>query len=227
MPTNISNASPRTLAALAASALAATPSPAAEAAAVDDLIARIKSVDDGVRGPAWQDAARFGAPAVKPLAATMAHDDFETARSAKRALWVIVRHAGRPGAGKESKAVTKELIALLGAGPAVVRREVAWMLSEIAGEDAIAPMAALLADKDLRADALCALMRFPGGKATAAIAAAFTSAPEDFKFALADSLRKRGEQVAGYPTQKLTPSRKTNVTYQPPAPAPSAAKTKA
>jgi len=34
-----------------------------------------------------------------------------------------------------------------------VRREVLWMLSEIGDGDAIAPMAALLTDKDVREDA--------------------------------------------------------------------------
>ena len=184
---------------------------------MDDLIARIKSTDDSVRGPAWQGAARYGAPAIKALAALMADEDFETARSAKRALWLIVRHAGRPGAAKESRAVTKELIPLLGGNLAAVRRDVLWMLSEIAGDDAVASMAALLTDKEVRDDALCALMRLPGRKATSAMASAFKSAPEEFKFALAEALRNRGEKVKGYPNQKLVPSRPTTVTHPQPA----------
>jgi HEAT repeat protein len=186
---------------------------AAPAKSPDEFIARIKSKDDSVRGAAWQGAAPYGEPAVKPLAATMADDDFETARSARRALWVIVRHAGRPGAAKEARAVASELIAVLGNHPTAVRREVLWMLSEIGSDDTIPPVAALLSNPELREHAQGALMRLPGRKATAALKTAFAGAPEDFKFALADSLRKRGEKVSGYPSQKLVPNRATSVTY--------------
>ena len=73
------------------------------------------------------------------------------------------------------------------------------------------PMAALLADEEAREDARAALMRLPGNRATAALRAAFRAAPEPFKYALADALRKRGAQVEGYPSQKLAPSRQTTV----------------
>ncbi len=180
---------------------------AAEAVSVTDLVARIKSTDDKVRGPAWQGAGPAGAPAVKPLTALMTDPDFEISRSAKRALYKIVRHAGRPGAKKEAQAVEKELIPLLQNSAVPVRREVLWMLSEIGGDDAVAPTAALLTDKEVREDARCALMRLPGRKATAALKSAFGSASEEFKSALAESLRARGEKVSGYPSQKLVPSR--------------------
>jgi HEAT repeat protein len=146
---------------------------------------------------------------VKPLAALMTDADFEISRSAKRALYKIVRHAGRPGANKEANAVEKELIALLKSDAVSVRREVLWMLSEIGDDDAIAPMAALLTDKEVREDARCALMRLPGKKTAAALKSAFGSAPEEFKPALAESLRQRGEKVDGYPSQKLVPTRPT------------------
>ena len=190
----------------AATAIASA-SHATEAVSATDLVARIKSTDDKVRGPAWQGAGPVGAPAVKPLAAVMTDADFEISRSAKRALYKIVRHAGRPGAKKEAQAVEKELIPLLQNSAVPVRREVLWMLSEIGGDDAVAPMAALLTDKEVREDARCALMRLPGRKATAALKSAFGSALEEFKSALAESLRARGEKVSGYPSQKLVPAR--------------------
>ena len=99
---------------------------------------------------------------MKPIAALMTNANFEISRSAKRALYKIVRHAGRPGAKKEAKAVERELIPLLKSDAVTVRREVLWMLSEIGEDDAIAPMAALLTDKEVREDARCALMRLPG-----------------------------------------------------------------
>ena len=178
---------------------------------VNDLLARIKSKDDSIRGPAWQTAESAGAPAVRPLAEVMMDPDFETARAAKRALYRIVRHAGRPGAKHEAEAVSGELVNVLGSAPARVRREAVWMLSEIAEDKAIAVMAALLADPEVREDARCALMRLRGRKVTSAFESAFANAPEEFKYALAEALRERGIKVNGYPSQKLVPSRKTTV----------------
>ena len=195
---------------LAAGAVATRGTARAEEAAAD-LIAAIKSDDDAVRGPAWQNAATAGAPAVEPLSQIMIDPRFEVARSAKRALWKIVRHAGRPGADTKAQAVIDRLLPLLKDGPAVVRREVLWMLSEIGGESVVEPMAALLADPEAREVARCALMRFPGPGATKAFRAAFATAPEEFKFALAESLRTRGEPVEGYPSGKRVPKLKTTV----------------
>lgn len=187
---------------------------AAESASVDALVAQIKSQDDKVRGPAWQNAGQYGATAVKPLAELMSDPDMETARSAKRALWQIVRDAGRPGAKAKASAVTAALLSLLSSKATNVQREALWMLSEIAGNEAATPMAALLSDAQLREDARGALTRLPGAKATAALKAALSSVPADFKPAIAQSLRARGEKVAGFPSQKLTPTRKTSAVHQ-------------
>ena len=86
------------------------------------------------------------------------------------------------------------------------------MLSEIGSAGAVKPMAALLADQELREDARCALTRLPVPGAVTALKAAFATAPEDFKYALAESLRQRGETVAGYPSRKLVPTKQTSVT---------------
>ncbi len=190
-------------------ALSAT---AAEADTINDLITKIKSSDEKVRGPAWQGAAPLGAPAVKPLVAVMADNNFEIARAAKRALWKIVRHAGRPGADNEAAGVTAELTSSLGGSQtAPVRRELLWMLSEIGSDEAVPPMASLLADAEVRDDARCCLQRMPGQLSLAALKQAFASAPEEFKYALAESLRARGEKVSGYASRKLVPSKQTRV----------------
>ena len=184
---------------------------AADSPAVAELITKIKSPDDKVRGPAWQSAGPAGAPAIAPLATVMADKDFEVARCAKRAIERIVRHAGRPGADPERKAAAAELVKLLGPGEATGRRHALWMLSEIGDDADVKPMAALLADAGLREDARCALERIPGPAVTAALKAALGTAPDDFKFALAHSLRVRGEKVEGYPSQKLVPTKQTSV----------------
>ena len=85
------------------------------------------------------------------------------------------------------------------------------MLSEIGSAAAVDPMAALLADADVREDARCALTRIPGAQATDALKKAMSSAPDEFKYALAESLRARGEKVSGYPSRKLVPTKQTTV----------------
>jgi len=199
---------------LAAAAVAtASTALAADKQAVENLVANIKSTSDAVRGPAWQGAGPIGAPAVKPLAAVMTDPDFEIARSAKRAIWKIVHYAGRPGAPAEKKAVAAELIPLLAQGiPDVVRREALWMLSEVGDDEAVAPVAALIANKELREDARMSLERIPGDKSLAALKAALASVPEDFKPNIAHSLRVRGVQEKRYPSQKLVPTRSVGIT---------------
>jgi len=196
---------------LAAGATLSASARAADQAAVAELVTRIKSTDDTVRGPAWQNAGPYGAPAVGPLAEVMTDPHFEIARSARRAIERIVRHAGRPGAETERRAVAAELVKLLGHASPSVRKHALWMLSEIGEDPAVEPMAALLADPDVREDARCALERIPGAAATAALKKAMTTAPEAFKYALAHSLRVRGEKVEGYPSQKRVPTKPTKV----------------
>jgi HEAT repeat protein len=178
---------------------------------IQGLIERIKSPDDVTSGAAWQSAGPYGAAAVKPLAALMADGDFELARKGKRALYRVVRHVGAPAADRERRTVEKELIVVLETSPSPVRREVLWMLSEIGSERAVGPMAALLTDQELREDARCALTRVPAPSAVAALRSAFLAAPKDFKHALAESLRERGEKVEGYPSRKLVPTAQTSV----------------
>ena len=180
--------------------------------AVNELVAGIKNANDKVRTEAWLGAGKAGAAAVKPLAKVMTDNDPEVARAAKRALWQIVRHTGRPGADKEKRAVETELIGLLGDDqPVSVRREVLWMLSEIAGRISIKPIAELLQNVELREDARMALERIPAKGAAAALKTGFEAAPENFKPNIAQSLRKRGQEVQGYPSQKLIPTKETNV----------------
>lgn len=205
-------ASPPASAPAASGVALATVALAAEASPVAELLAKIQSPDDTIRGPAWQNAGPVGAPAVMPLGEVMTHADFEIARSAKRAIERIVRHAGRPGADAERRAVAAELVKLLRHAHPHVRRHALWMLSEIGEDEAVPPMSRLLEDPEVREDARCALERIPGRAASAALKKALASAPESFKYALAHSLRVRGEKVEGYPSQKRVPAKPTRVT---------------
>jgi len=177
-----------------------------------ELIERIKGSDEKARGEAWQSAGPLGAPAVKPLAEIMFGGEMEAARAARRAVWKIVRYAGRPGAEAERKGVAAEIAPLLAAeGTRNVRRELVWMLSEIGDDSSIPSLSALFTEKELREDARAALQRIPGKKAVAALKSALAAAPADYGPALAVSLRVRGEKVAGYPNEKLVPTKKTEV----------------
>jgi HEAT repeat protein len=208
---SISNSKKVSLA-VAAAAVAPSVADAARNKAVGKLMAGIRDDDANVRTEAWQSAGKVGAPAVKPLARVMTDKDLEVARAAKRGLWKIVRHVGRPKSGNKKRAVIGRLVELLGDDqPIPVRREVLWMLSEIGDRNSIEPIAALLSNKDLREDARMALQRIPGRGSLAALWAALKAAPDDFKQNIAQSLRQRGAKVRGLECIKLIPTKKTNV----------------
>jgi hypothetical protein len=86
-----------------------------------------------------------------------------------------------------------------------------WLLSEIAGDSEVAPVAAWLSDPELCEDARLVLQRIPGDPSIKALQKGLTTAPEDFKPHLAQSLRARGVTVDGYPSEKLAPVKKSTV----------------
>lgn len=177
---------------------------------VDDLLAQLK--EDKTRAQAWNMAAIIGAPAVKAMAQLLPDADFELARAAKRALQHIVRHANRPGAEKERVAVVKELLPFADKKhPLNARRDVLWMLSEIAGDEAVSVIAAILAEEDLREDARMTLERIPGNASLKALQKGLKTVPEKFKYNIASSLRARGVEVKEYPSQRLVPTKATTV----------------
>ena len=186
--------------------------PDAKTKKLNKLISKIENGNDDVRTKAWLSASSIGAAAVKPLAKLMAQHQLEVARAAKRGLWKIVRHAGRPGADDEKNAVTTELINLLGNDKSVpVRRQVLRMLSEIGSDELVDPIASLLSNTELREDARMSLERIPGKKTIAAREIALKKAPEDFKPNIAQSLRQRGVKVRGLECVKLLPTKQTKV----------------
>ena len=180
--------------------------------AVTDLIEKIKDSNPEVRTKAWLGAGEVGWPAVPALAEVMTDENLEVARAAKRALWKIVRHSGRPGADEERQSVAAHLGGLLADDtPVAVRREALWMLSEIGEKELIKPIAGLLTNKELREDARMVLERIGDKASVAALEAGFKTAPEDFKLNLAQSIRKRGKKVRGYECVKLVPTKQTAV----------------
>jgi len=179
---------------------------------LDVLLKNIQSTEDPVRAAARDGAGPIGAPAVLPLAKLAADGELEVARAATRAIQNIVYHAGRPGAEGEAQAVAAELVKLLvDPQPLQLRRNVLWMTWQIAGEEAVDPVAALLTNADLREDARMTLERLPGEKATAALQAALAAAAEADRPALAHSLNVRGVATPGVPDLRLKPTKPTSV----------------
>ena len=100
------------------------------------LIENIQSADDNVRAAARDQAGLVGSDAVVPLAEIATSGETEIARAANRAIQNVVYHAGRPGADEEASAVAGQLLTLLDdAQPTQFRRDVLWMVWQIAGED--------------------------------------------------------------------------------------------
>jgi len=186
---------------------------ARRAAAQARLLADLKSDDPEVRTKAWQNAGNVGATVLTPLAQLVAEGDLEVSRAAKRAMWKLVRTAGDPSGRKGLKPrVVKQLTKLLDDDqPNAVRRDVLWMLSEIAGDESVPVIAELLSQQPLREDARLVLDRIPGEKSLQALRDALATVPDDFKIHIAQSLRHRGVDVPGLPCQKLVPTRATSV----------------
>ena len=179
---------------------------------VDELVRRLREGDVNTRGDAWQNAGPLGAPAVPKVAPLMNEAEPELVRSARRALLEIVRHAGRPGAEPDARAVEARLIeALPKLTGAQARRDLLWMLSEIGAAPSIKLLSGLLTDPDLREDARCALMRIPGDESLTVLTTAHAAANGDFKDALAEALSHRGRAVPGWQSRKLKPTKSTAV----------------
>jgi hypothetical protein len=181
--------------------------------------ARLQSEDDRTRAQAWYNAGPIGAGGVPHAASLMANPNREIALAAKRALQQIAHYAARPGADSERTAVVQAFLKRLDSKQLTATRLVAVsVLSEIGGDESVDAIAVLLAEPDLREAARMALEQLPGQKSLAALQKALTEAPDDFKPNLAQSLRRRGVEVANVPDGKLTPSKPTQVQ---PASAPS------
>jgi hypothetical protein len=179
---------------------------AAEEPAVTKFITDLKSADDRVRGDALEKAARFGASVVSALADLLAAAETENRRAAQRALYRIVRHAGRPGAEVEARAVEVELVKAMNQNrPVQARRDLLWITSEIGKDLALDTVASFLGNAELREDARCVLQRMPGDKSLEILKTAHEAAGDDFKKNLAESLVKRGVAPPGFQSEKLKP----------------------
>jgi len=175
---------------------------------LDRLLEQIQSKDDAQRAAARNQAATLGALAVAPLARLASEASLEVARAANQALQDIVHHAGRPGAENQARAVSRELVKLLGQTQSLqFQRDVLWMIGEIGDEEVVEAVAKQLINDALSEDARMTLERVPGDEATAALHRALVTASDEEKPALAHSLRLRGVDIPGVPDLRLVPTR--------------------
>lgn len=164
---------------------------------LQEFLDKIKSSDANVRYAAWRSAGPMGAQAVAPLADLMASADKGVAKAAQGALQAIVHHAGRPGASREARAVSEELLKVAASNrPRLVRADALNWLGMIGDGRIVSGIAKLLGDAELREDARMALERIPGREAQRALERALQTAPADFKPNIEQSLYNR----------KLTPA---------------------
>ena len=149
------------------------------------------------------------AQAIQTLAEMMKNADPETMRAGKRQLWEMVRHAGRPGNAGQVAAIVKALVGLLESDqPAAVKREALWAVSELGGNEIVQPVAALLADKEVREDACMVLERLPGDESIAALQAALKSVPAEFVINVAHSLRHAASRPRDRPARSSSRRRR-------------------
>lgn len=179
------------------------------------LLEKLQSDDPFVRTDAWRAAGQVGAEALPDLARLVAEGELEISRAAKRAMWQIVRDAGRPGHDEARQATVAGLGEVFGEGdpPAQLKRDILWMLSELVhdAEVNVDIGTALLLDPDVGEDARAALQRVGGENAIAALQQGYEQASGSRKAAIACSLRKLGVEIDQPPCPKLKPTKETTV----------------
>jgi len=146
------------------------------------FLADIQNADKDVRFAAWRSAGEQDA-AVLPELARVAGDAQPGVRKAALEAMSTLTHSVGKSAGATAAEVSKQLMAVASSAKFVnpVRTHALRLLSLIGGDEAVAPASKLLADADLREEAIFCLERIPGDASAQAITAAYATAPAEFK----------------------------------------------
>lgn len=159
---------------------------------LQEFLEKIKSEEADLRYAAWRAAGPRGAAAVGPLTELMSSSDRGVAKAAHEAMQHITHYAARPGAQKEARAVSVELLKVAAStAPKMVRAEALNFLGFVGDDRAVPGIRKLLANADVRDEARMALERIPGNASLRALQQSLKSAPEDFKPNLEQSLHNR------------------------------------
>jgi len=123
------------------------------------IVQGLMSDDAATRQAAEATCVTLGAPMVKPLCDLMAAGDTKSVTVAERALFAVAAEASAPGA---DEATARALAAeVRGERPARVRRHVVYLLSPLAGREALWALYRALADPETTDAALASLQRQP------------------------------------------------------------------
>ncbi len=161
---------------------------------VDTWIQRIKTANEAGREEALADAPKLPATSVVPLAQVMGGDDLGAGRAAQEGLRRLAYASMSNGT---HEAVAAELVKVIGPDhPRAVRSDALMLLGFCGGSSAVAPIAALLEDADIREDARMALERIPDPAATRALKAALKRVPADYRPAIQQSLRHKSMRLS-------------------------------
>jgi HEAT repeat protein len=162
------------------------------------FLADLQSDNAQVRFTAWRQAAEASPSVIPQLGRLAASDKPGVAKAAREALATLAHSVGADPAAAARPAVVKGLLGLTALpAPLPVRVHAIRLLSNLAGAAEVPALAQLLADQDLREEAVFALERIPADASVSAIAAAFPQAPDAFKPRLLAALgHRRASQFA-------------------------------
>jgi len=141
-----------------------------------EFIGRIRSENKDSRFDAWRAAGSESPDNLPELAKLAASENLSIAKAAREAMTTMT-HA------KRDAAVASQLTAIgtSAAYTTPVRTHALRLLSLVGEADAVAPVAKLLTDGDLREEAIFCLERIPGKESEAAMLTAATQVPADFQ----------------------------------------------
>ncbi|HYW48049.1 MAG TPA: HEAT repeat domain-containing protein [Bryobacteraceae bacterium] len=145
------------------------------------FLADIQSDSADTRFAAWRQAGE-ASPAVIPQLGKLAAGQTGVGKASREALTTMVHSVGKDPASANRAGVVRGLIAISGPDyPLPVRVHALRLLSDIAAEDSVPPIAKWIGAAELREEVVYCLERIPGEASNKALMAAYKDAPDDFK----------------------------------------------
>jgi HEAT repeat protein len=145
------------------------------------FLADLESETPAVRFAAWRLAGEVSPAVVPKLGGLAASDRPGVAKAAREALATMTHSVGKEPSSPRRGPVVQGLMGLATDGQLPVRVHALRLLSVVAGEREVPQLAKMLADVDLREEAVYAIERIPGDASNAALVAAYKTAKDDFK----------------------------------------------
>jgi HEAT repeat protein len=150
-----------------------------------------------VRFAAWRTAGEQDASVIADLASIAGSTSQGVQKAALEAMATLTHSVGKETANPKRPSVAAELakVAAANSRPLPVRAHSLRLLSLLGGDDVVPAVAKLLADREVREEAIFCLERIPGDTSINAIAAAYANVPSDFKGRILAALGHRRAQA--------------------------------